>query len=201
VKRGVPILAFDESLGPRPDSTDALPSYATETDTAGAYELTALPVEHGFRILAFFDINTNGAIDPGTDLIAYYPDPVRLTRARARADSINIVATDPRAPAVLNGRIASRDSTSKYRVEAQDTEDSSLVIRVERTGPGPFTVRVSAGTYRLRVASLPPPDSPEEPVWITREEPIVAKPEEEYGPFEFAFGTVEETPSPPEGGE
>ena len=202
VKRGVPILAFDESLGPRPDTTDAVPSYATETDTAGAYELTALPVGHGFRMLAFFDINTNGSIDPGTDLVALYPDSVRLTPERARADSINILATDPRAPAILNGRIASRDSTVKYRAEAQEVEDSSLVIRVERTGPGPFTLRVSAGTYRLRVASLPPPDSPEEPVWITREEPITAKPEEEYGPFEFAFGTVEEVPPPePEGGE
>ncbi|HEX5030183.1 MAG TPA: Ig-like domain-containing protein [Candidatus Eisenbacteria bacterium] len=201
VKRGVPILAFDESLGEHPDSSDALPSYATETDTAGVYELTALPVGRGFRILAWFDINTNGSIEPGTDLVSFYPDPVRLTRERARADSINIVAIDRRAPAVLNGRIASRDSTSKYRIEAQDTEDSSLVIRVERTGPGPFTLRVSAGTYRLRAASLPPPDSPEEPVWITREEPIVTKPEEEYGPFEFAFGTVEETPPPPEGGE
>ena len=201
VKRGVPILAFDQSAGPRPDTTDAIPSYATETDTAGAYELTALPVGRTFRILAFFDINANGSIDPGTDLVAFYPDLVSLTRERARADSINITAIDPRAPAVLNGRIASRDSTARYRIEAQETTDSSLVIRVERVGPGQFTVRVSAGTYRLRVASLPPPESTEEPVWIVREEPIVVKPEEEYGPFEFAFGTVEEVPPEPEGGE
>ena len=200
VKRGVPILAFADSLGPRPDTTDATPSYATETDTAGVYEMTALPVGRGFTVLALFDLNTNGAIDPGVDLVALYPEPVRLTAQRARADSINIVAIDPRAPAVLNGTIASRDSTARYRIEARETTDSSLVVRVERVGPGAFTVRVSAGTYRLRVAKLPPPESNEEPAWILRDEPIVVKPEEEYGPFEFSFGTVEEVPPAPEDG-
>ena len=83
-----------------------------------------------------------------------------------------------------------------------ETTDSSLVVRVERTGPGPSRCASRPARYRLRVASCRLRTSQEEPTWITREEPIVVKPEEEYGPFEFAFGTVEEVPPPePEGGE
>jgi hypothetical protein len=113
-----------------------------------------------------------------------------LTPERNEVDSINITAVDPRAPAVLNGTIATRDSTGRFRIEAQETVDSSLVRRVERIGPGGFTLRVPAGSYRLRTTLLPPAESMQEPQVLQWQDVITVDPEEEYGPFEFTFGTV-----------
>jgi len=189
-KQVVPILAFYDTLGLRPDTLGIQASYATETDTAGAYSMTGLPVNRGFTIHALFDLNNNGAVDPDVDLIASYPSVIRLTPERSGVDSINITAVDPRAPAVLNGAIVTQDSTSRFRIEAQETVDSSLVRRVERVGPGPFTLRVPTGTYRLRASVLPPPESMEEPQVLQWQDVITVEPEEEYGPFEFTFGTV-----------
>jgi len=189
-KQVVPILAFYDTLGLRPDTLGIQASYATETDTAGAYSMTGLPVNRGFTIHALFDLNNNGAVDPDVDLIASYPSVIRLTPERSGVDSINITAVDPRAPAVLNGAIVTQDSTSRFRIEAQETVDSSLVRRVERVGPGPFTLRVPTGTYRLRASVLPPPESTEEPQVLQWQDVITVEPEEEYGPFEFTFGTV-----------
>jgi hypothetical protein len=186
----VPILAFYDTLGMRPDTLGIQASYATETDSAGAYSLTGLPVNRGFTIHALFDLNQNGAIDPDGDLVASYPSVIRLTPERNAADSINITAVDPRAPAVLNGTIATQDSTGRFRIEAQETVDSSLVRRVERVGPGGFTLRVPSGTYRLRASLLPPPESMEPPQTLEWQDPIHVEPEKEYGPFEFTFGTV-----------
>lgn len=189
-KQVIPILAFYDTLGMRPDTLGLQASYATETDTAGAYSLTALPVNRGFTIHALFDLNQNGSIDPDADLIASYPSVIRLTPERSAADSINITAVDPRAPAVLNGAIVTQDSAATFRLEAQEVVDSSLVRRVERKGPGPFLLRVPAGTYRLRASVVPPPESNEPPQVLQWQDTITVEPEEEYGPFEFTFGTV-----------
>jgi hypothetical protein len=199
-RQTVPILAFYDTLGARPDTLGIQASYATETDTAGAYSLTGLPVNRGFTIHALFDLNQNGAIDPEGDLIASYASAIRLTPERSGADSINITAVDPRAPAVLNGTIATQDSTGRFRIEAQETVDSSLVRRVERVGPGGFTLRVPSGTYRLRATLLPPPESMQRDQTLQWQDPIHVEPEEEYGPFEFTFGTVGTRP-PREDGE
>ncbi len=196
-RAGVPILAFADTLGPRPDTTGLEPSYATETDTAGVYALAGLPVGRGFTVHAFYDLNTNGSIEPGVDLVAGYPTPIRLTQEQTGVDSINIVAIDPRAPAVLSGTIATRDSTVRFRIEAVETTDSTLFRRVERVGPGAYALRVPQGVYRLKAVRLPPEESEEREVVVRREELIDAKAEEEYGPFEFVFGTIrEEAPEP-----
>jgi hypothetical protein len=201
---GVPMLAFPDSLGPRPDTMGVSPMYATETDTGGVYSLGGLPANRGFTIHAFFDLNSNGSIDPGIDLIVSYPNPIRLTPEREEADSINIVAVDPKAPALLNGTIATPDSSARFRVVAVETTDSTLFRRVERVGPGGFTVRVPAGTYRLSVTRLPGAEGEEAGPTIRREEPIEAKPEQEYGPFEFTFTAApprEKRATPPDGEE
>lgn len=189
---GVPVLAFADSLGPRPDTTGSLPSYATETDSGGVYSLGGLPTGRGFTVHAVYDLNRNGAIDRDGDLFVSYPDVIRLTDERAEADSINLVAVDPRSPAILQGSIASPDSASRYRIEAFDTSDSTLFRRVERTGPGEFTLRVPAGTYRLKATRLPPADSGGRGIEIRRDQPIDAKAEQEYGPFHFDFEAVRE---------
>ena len=187
--RTVPILAFADSLGPRPDTTGALPSYATETDTSGAWELTGIRPNRAFTIHAFFDRNTNGAIDPETDLVVSYGEAIRLTPERAVADSVNITAVDPLAPAIIAGTITAADTTARFRIEARDLVDSPAVKRVERNGPGGFVVRAPAGRYRLlalRFAAGATQPSEE----ISRTAPLEVKPEEEYGPFDFNFGSV-----------
>lgn len=189
-KVGVPIVAFPDSLGPRPDTTGAVPSYAAETDTIGVYHLTGLPVNRGFTIHAFYDQNNNGSLESETDLVMSYPVPIRLTAERAEVDSVNIVAVDPRAPGIVSGTIATVDSTGRFRVEAFDRTDSTLFRRVERIGPGTYTLRVPAGTYRLKATRLAPLGGGEEGPVIRRDDPIAVKPEEEYGPFLFDFGTV-----------
>ena len=187
---GVPILAFPDSLGPRPDTMGVAPTYATETDTGGVYSLGGLPMNRGFTVHAFFDLNSNGSIDPEADLIVSYPTPIRLTPERTEADSINIVAVDPHAPAILSGKIVTPDSTARFRIEAVETTDSTLFRRVERVGPGGFTIRVPAGKYRLSATRLPAAEDEEPGPTIRRDEPVEAKPEEEYGPFEFDFSSV-----------
>ena len=197
-RQTVPILAFYDTLGARPETLGIQASYATETDTGGVYSLTGLPVNRGFTIHALFDLNQNGAIDPEGDLIASYPSAIRLTPEQSGVDSINIVAVDPRAPAVLNGTIVTQDSTTaRFRVEAQETSDSSLVRRVERVGRGAYSLRVPAGTYRLRATYLPPAESMEGELTLQWQDPITVNPEEEYGPFEFVFGTVGTRPPEP----
>jgi hypothetical protein len=111
-----------------------------------------------------------------------------LTPERPEADSVNIVAVDPRAPALLNGTIATVDSTARFRVEAVATTDSTLFRRVERIGPGGFTVRVPEGTYHLRVIAIGLPAGAAAGPERRHEVPIVVRAEEEYGPFEFDFG-------------
>jgi hypothetical protein len=189
-RAGVPLIAFPDSLGPRPDTMGVSPTYATETDTGGVYSLGGLPTNAGFTVHAFYDLNTNGSIDPEADLIVSYPTPIRLTPERTEADSINIVAIDPRAPAILNGKIVTADSTARFRIEAVETTDSTLFRRVERVGPGAFTVRVPAGTYRLSATRLAGAEDEEAGPTIRRDQPIEVKPEEEYGPFEFDFSAV-----------
>jgi hypothetical protein len=189
-RAGVPILAFPDSLGPRPDTTAAGPSYATETDTGGVYSLGGLPANRGFTVHAFYDLNSNGSIDPEADLIVSYPTPIRLTTERMEADSINIVAVDPKAPAILSGTIVTPDSSARFRIVAVETTDSTLFRRVERNGPGGFTIRVPAGTYRLSATRLPVEEGEEAGPTILRDEPVEAKPEQEYGPFEFDFSAV-----------
>lgn len=200
-RAGVPILAFPDSLGPRPDTMEVVPTYATETDTGGVYSLGGLPANRGFTVHAFYDRNSNGSIDPETDLIVSYPSPIRLTPERMEADSINIVAVDPKAPAILSGKIVTPDSTARFRIEAVETTDSTLFRRVERVGPGAYAVRVPAGTYRLSATRLPAAEDEKPGPTFRRDEPVEAKPEEEYGPFEFDFSSVparERAAPPPE---
>lgn len=186
---GVPIVAFPDSLGTRPDTLGIPASYATETDTGGVYHLRGLPVGNGFTIHAFYDLNNNGSMESETDLVASHPGAIRLTSERAEVDSVNIVAIDPRAPAVLSGTIATVDSTSRFRVEAIAVDDSTLFRRVERRGPGGYTLRVPAGTYRLRAVPLTASGGTVPEAEIRRDAPIETKPEQDYGPFDFDFGT------------
>jgi Big-like domain-containing protein len=185
--KGVPVWAYPDSLGPRPDFSNVSPSYATETDTSAAYALTGLPLGRGFTVHAAYDLNRSGAIDSATDIVASYPSVIRLTPQRPVADSINIVAVDPHAPSIVSGSVFSPDSTSRYRVEAKSDSDTTFVRFVERKGPGDYLLRVPAGAYRLRayrVAPSPGPPTAE----VRREELLIARAEETYEHVDFHFG-------------
>jgi hypothetical protein len=197
---GARMLLFPESYGTRPDTTEFQPLYETEADTIGAYEFSALALDTGFRVFAFFDRTANGTYEEDQDVLAAWPTPIRLTPERAVADSINIVAVDPRAPAILSGTVASRDSTSRFTVEARSEADSSVARRVERTGPGPFTLRVPEGRYLLRAIRQPGPAGRPPRAEIRRPGSIDVKAEEELGGFTFEFPAGVEgapVPSPP----
>jgi hypothetical protein len=169
-----------------PDFTATLPSYATETDTSAAYALTGLPLGRGFTIHAAYDLNRSGAIDSATEVVASYPSVIRLTPERPVADSINIVAVDPRAIATVTGTIYSADSTSRYRVEARSDSDTTFVRFVERKGPGDYLLRLAPGKYRLRALRVPPAPGPPAAV-VKREELLNARPEEQYEHLDFRF--------------
>jgi hypothetical protein len=199
---GVPILIFPDSLGSRPDTAEFEPLYEAETDTAGVYEFSCIALEQGFRIFAFFDRAGNGSYEEDQDILAAWPEAIRLTPARLVADSINIVAVDPRAPAVLSGTVEASDSTARYQVEARADPDSALSRRVERVGRGPFTLRVPPGRYTLRAVRLPGPDGVPPRLETRRAEPVEVRSEEELGGFTFDFrpleGRVPEPEPPPE---
>ena len=195
--RGVPVLLLPDSLGLRPDTTDAFePVYQTETDTAGVYRFSGLPLERGFTVQAFYDRNGDSFVDPDNDVVAGYREAVRLTPERMVADSINIVAVDPRAQAILSGTIASPDSSARFAVEARSAADSTVVAKMERKGPGAFALRVPAGTYRLNARRLAAAARPAMPARagtaargeipeasVALPEDIVVGPEDERGPF------------------
>jgi hypothetical protein len=157
-RQGVPVLLFP-AAGASPDTSRALePSYQTETDTTGVYAFSGLPLDEPFDVYAFYDGNGDDYFDAEEDVLAGHDAVVRLTPGRTLADSINIVAVNPRAPGILNGSIASPDSSARFRIEVRAAADSSFVTRVERDGPGTFAVRVPAGRYWLaarRLASAP----------------------------------------------
>jgi hypothetical protein len=192
--KGVPIWAYPDSLGLRPDFTNATPSYATETDTSAAYALTGLPLGRGFTVHAAYDLNRSGAIDSATDIVASHPSVIRLTPERPVADSINIVAVDPRAPALVSGTVYAADSTSRYRVEAKSDSDTTFVRFIERKGPGDYLLRIPSGNYRLRAYRVTAtPGIP--PAEVRREGILITRPEEAYEHVDFHFG-AHVTPPP-----
>ena len=191
--RGVPIWAYPESLGAVPDFLNAAPSYATETDTSAAYDLTGLPLLRGFTIHAVYDLNRSGAIDSATDVVASYPSVIRLTPERPVADSINIVAVDPRAAATVTGTLVAADSTARYRVEAKSDSDTTYVRFVERKGPGGYQLRLVPGRYRLRAIKLPQRPGPPA-AEVRRAEILNARPEEQYEHVDFRFEQAVEPP-------
>jgi hypothetical protein len=208
--RGVSILLFPDSTGARPDTTRALePSYQAETDTAGVFVFSGLPLGEGFTVHAFYDRNGDEYYDSDTDVLAGRMGAVRLTPAQTVADSINIVAVNPRAPGSLLGSIASADSSARFRVEARAATDSSVVARVDRTGPGTFVVHVPAGSYWLsarRMASAArsprPGVAPTPPIaeaTVVYEPALTVAAEEQLGPFILTFSSsAAESPPPQE---
>jgi Bacterial Ig-like domain len=206
--RGIPILLLPDSLGLRPDTTASFePIYQTETDTAGVFLFTGLPANQGFTVHAFYDTNGDAYVDRETDVVAGYGAVVRLTPERTVADSINIVAVNPRAQATLTGGIASPDSTARFLVEARGAADSVVVARLERIGPGTFTLRVPPGSYRLNArrtavaarearqgvaarAAVPEAN-------VALPDTIVVGPEDERGPFVLAFPRALAAPPEP----
>lgn len=198
-RHGARMLLFPASYGTRPDTTEFQALYEAEADTAGAYEFSALGLETEYRIFAFFDRTANGTYEEDQDVLAGWPTPIRLTPERAVADSINIVAVDPRAPAVLSGNVFAADSTARYAVEARAETDSSNVRRVQREGPGPFTLRVPAGRYLLRAVRQPGIGGVPPRAEVRRPEAIDVKAEEELGGFLFEFApSGQRSPAPPD---
>jgi Big-like domain-containing protein len=191
-KVGVPILVFPAGLGTRPDTTAMFePLYESSTDTAGVYSVAGVALGPSYRVFAFYDRNNNDSFDEDLDILAPSPEAIRLTPEHAVADSINIVAVDPRAPAILSGTILASDSTAHYRVEAHGVPDSTITRRVDRFGPGPFTLRVPAGSWKLRAQRVPGVDGTPTALEIRREDVHDLEAEEEMGGFNFDFRPFE----------
>ena len=204
--KGVPIQAYPESLGLRPDYANVPPVYATETDTTGAYLLSGLPLGRGFTIHAVYDLNRNGAYDSLGDVAAPYPGVIRLTPDHPLADSINLVAVNPAAPASVGGIVDSPDSTVRFRVEARSDSDSTFVRFAERRGPGKYLLHLPPGRYRIRALRVPGTTGLA-PAEIRRTEPLVVSPEGDYEHVDFRFDRAErvapapKAQPPPEPGE
>ena len=194
--KGVPVWAYPDSLGVIPDFANTPPSYATETDTSAAYALTGLPLGRGLTIHAVYDLNRNGSFDSLTDIAATYPTAIRLTPERPVADSINLVAVDPRAPAILTGKISSPDSTARFRVEARSDSDTTFVRMVERTGPGDYLLRMPPGRYRVRALRMPGAAGAPE-AEARREGILDARAEEQYEHIDFRFEAAIKPPPAP----
>jgi len=184
---GARMLLFPDSLGSRPDTSEFQAIYEAEADSAGAFAFLALGLETDYRVFAFFDKTGNGTYEEDQDVLAGWPTPIRLTPERAVADSINIVAVDPRAPAILSGNVVSPDSTVRYTVEARAEADSSISRRVDRLGPGPFTLRVPEGIYLLRAIRQAGLEGTPPRAEVRRAEPVDVKAEQELGGFTFEF--------------
>jgi hypothetical protein len=201
--KGVPMALYPETLGSRPDFAAIPPAYGTETDTAGAYEFRAVHLG-GYTLHALYDRNRDGYIDPTTDLVLSFPEPIRLTPERSVADSINLIAVDPQAPAILSGRIVAADSLGHYRVEARaDTDSVYVVARADRVGPGEYVLRVPPGRYRLDALRLAGPGDVPPRLVVPLAGVIEAKPEAEYPGRDFEFpvepgGPAGEPAVPPE---
>ncbi|MBI4364718.1 MAG: hypothetical protein HY568_04740 [Candidatus Latescibacteria bacterium] len=121
-----------------------------------------------------------------------------MTPERPVADSINVVAVNPRAPATVTGTIVSPDSAAHFRVEARADSDTTVVTRVDRKGPGDYVLRVAPGRYRLRAIRMEGPGGVPPRAESRRDEVLEARPEEEYGPINFRLERAKPTePAPP----
>lgn len=200
-RANIPILVFSDSLGARPDTGVTFePLYEAGTDTAGVYTITGMTTGPEYRVFAFFDKNTNNAYDTDQDVLAPYPEPIRLTPERPVADSINIVAVDPREPAVLSGTIVASDSTARYRVEARGDPDTTVTAPpVQRIGPGAFSMRVPAGHWTMRALRLEGLGGSPPRLELRLPELLELRPEEDRGGFTFDFRPLEGpvAPRPP----
>ena len=206
--KNVPMVLYKDSAGVVPDFANRPPLYATETDTAGAYAFTALRIERDYTVHALYDRNRDGYIDPETDLAVNRPGVIRLTPERAVADSINLIAVDPLAPAVVSGTIAAPDSTARYRVEARPDSAKEIGRRVgvERLGRGAYVLRVPPGRYRLVAIRLAGPGGFPPRLELPPGSPIEARPEAELPGQDFEFptwsgGGTEDTGGPPPEGQ
>ena len=193
--KNVPLVLYPDSLGARPDFGAVLPAYATESDTSGVYEFSAVHLG-AYTVHALYDRNRDGYLDTTADLAVSFPEVVRLTPVRAVADSINLIAVDPLAPAVVSGRIVAADSLAHYRVEARSDSDTTYVVqRVERTGRGEFVLRLPAGRYRLAAVRLPGPGDVPPRLVVPLPGVIEAKPEQEFPGRDFNFPAESGAPS------
>jgi Big-like domain-containing protein len=193
--KGVPIWIYPDSAGRAPDFA-AGPAYATETDTTGVYRLSGLPLGRGFTVHAVYDQNRDGAFDSTVDVAASAPGLIRLTPDHPVADSVNIVAVDPRGPALVLGAIATRDSTARIQIEARAESDSVRVARVIRVGPGEYTLRVPPGRYWIVATRLEALEGKPRPT-LRRPEALPAAPEGEYPGVDFDFRPEESAEPPP----
>jgi hypothetical protein len=194
-RQNVPIVLYPDSLGGRIDFGAGQPVYATETDTAGAYDFTAVHLG-AYTLHALYDRNRDSYIDTTSDLVIHYPDVIRLTPERAVADSINLTAVDPQAPAIISGRIVTADSLSHFRVEARPDSDSTYVVRrVERIGRGDYALRVPAGRYRVTAVRLAGPADVPPRLEVPLPELLDVKPEEEVPGRDFEFPAEPGAPS------
>lgn len=197
-RANIPILVFSDSLGARPDTGVTFePLYEAATDTAGVYSLTGVTLGPEYRVFAFYDQNANNTYDEDRDVLAAHPEPIRLTPDRTVADSINIVAVDPRAPAVLSGSIIASDSTARYQVEARGVPDSTVARRAQRIGPGPFNLSVPAGTWTLRAVRLAGLEGVPPRLELRQPGTLDLVAEEERPGFTFDFRPVEGPVAPP----
>jgi hypothetical protein len=196
--KNVPLVLYADSADTVPDFAERPPLYATETDTSGAYAFTALRVGRAYTVHALYDRNRDGYIDPEADLAISRPGAIQLTPERVVADSINLTAVDPLAPAVISGTIAVPDSIARYRVEARpDSGTVEAARRVERVGRGEYVLRVPAGRYRLVASRLAGPDGVPTRLDLPPGPPIDAQAEAEVPGRDFEFPGWAGTP--PEG--
>jgi Bacterial Ig-like domain len=133
----------------------ARPDRETPTEHDGRYALRYLPSRGArFVVMAFVDVNGNGAFERATEPFAVVPDTVVLDAAHPVVSGLAITIIDPNEPARVHGVVVNESGIDSVRATVcfYASEDSSRArhlavcgadgsFAVEQARPGEYIVR------------------------------------------------------------
>ncbi|MDH4037329.1 MAG: Ig-like domain-containing protein [Candidatus Krumholzibacteria bacterium] len=137
------------------DPVAARPDRESPTAKDGTYRLRYLPDNDArFLVLAFIDVNGNGALDPPGEPMVVYPDTVFLTAAVPVVQGLDLTIIDPNEPAQVSGLVSNETGIDSVlaSVVLEPVADSTLArvyTLCNEAGAFEFS-RVRAGEYLLR---------------------------------------------------
>jgi hypothetical protein len=152
---------------PRADDFDPLasrPDRETTTGKDGTYQLRYLPANDArFVLMAFIDVNGNGALDSPGEPALEYPDTVFLTAALPVVKGVDFKVIDPKEPAVVSGKVSNETEIDSVKasvllVAVSDSTRAAMYTLCKETGDFEFP-RVVAGSYVIRAFLDMRPDS------------------------------------------
>lgn len=139
------------AAGRTPDTTARDFDALGIVDEESRFEIVGLAVPGTYRLWAFADLNGNRSFEERSDVLTPIDTTFVLTAEGTRADSIELIVVNPRAPGELHGTVIDSlgDSTGVLRIVARLESDTTRSIMVDAEEDGDFEMRLDPGPWLL----------------------------------------------------